>query len=172
MAFNLEIPKELSHLKLDERGYPIPYFVTPTDGKPEFRFLDPERIKMIVQRKVCHICGKRLQPDNFYFIAGPIGLQNKVGSDAPMHLGCAEFSLRACPHMYLQKAEYRINDDLGRIAKLFNPNNITTKPDTLYLVKADKFRIKPEGGRFYIHYRPVSTVKYVYLEGKLVKADQ
>ena len=28
MAFNIEIPKELAHLKTDSRGYPVPYFVS------------------------------------------------------------------------------------------------------------------------------------------------
>jgi hypothetical protein len=48
MAFNLDIPKELSHLKIDSRGYPIPYFVSEINGKPEFRFLQPERLEMII----------------------------------------------------------------------------------------------------------------------------
>lgn len=170
MSFNLLIPKELSHLKIDSRGYPIPYFVSEINGKPEFRFIQPERLEMIISRKVCHICGKKLPDDFFYFISGPMGLQNRISTDAAMHRVCAEFSLRACPHMYLQRAERRDNDEL---AKTIDKERaiIVDKPDTLFLVKCDKFKRINEEGRMYIRYRPVSTQKYVYENGKLVKSE-
>lgn len=170
MSFNLEIPKELSHLKIDSRGYPIPYFVTWINGKPEFRFLDHHRLEMIIDRKVCHICGKKLPDNLFYFIAGPLGLKNRISTDAGMHLVCAEFSLRACPHLFLQKAERRDNDPIAKQFGMKDPNQILEKPDTLYLVKTDKIKRIFENGRVYIHFRTVSTEKYVYEKGKLVKA--
>lgn len=172
MAFNLEIPKELSHLKIDSRGYPIPYFVSEINGKPEFRFLDHNRLQMIINRKVCHICGKKLPDNLFYFIAGPMGLENRISTDAGMHLLCAEFSLRACPHLFLQKAERRLNDPMAKIFTANNPNSILDKPDTLYLVRTDKIKRIFEDGRVYIRFRPVSAQKYVYENGKLVKSPK
>ncbi len=170
MSFKLEIPKELSHLKIDSRGYPIPYFVSEINGKPEFRYIQPERQEMIIARKVCHICGKKLPDDSFYFISGPIGFKNRISTDAAMHRVCAEFSLRACPHLYLQKSERRENDDVAKSAKANETAIITDKPDTLYLVKCDKFKRLVERGRTYIQYRPVSAEKYVYENGKLIKS--
>lgn len=172
MPFNLPIPKELAHLKLDSRGYPIPYFVSYRDGEPEFRIMDTNRLQMIVERKVCHICGKKLPSDYCYFIAGPMGLKNKISTDAGMHRVCAEFSMKACPHLYLQKAERRLNDALAKAAEAVNPFHLPDKPDTLYLVKVDKWKQTIEEGRPFIHFRPVATEKYTYVEGKLLKAAE
>jgi hypothetical protein len=169
MAFNLDIPSQLAHLKKDSRGYPIPYFVSEVNGKPEFRFLRPERLEMIIERKLCHICGKKLPTDFFYFISGPIGLKNRISTDAAMHRICAEFSLQACPHLFLQKAERRDNDPIAKELVSKDPAMIIEKPDELFLVKCDKFRVIKEGGRGYIHYRPVSWERYIYLEGMLTK---
>lgn len=170
MAFNLEIPKELAHLKIDNRGYPVPYFVSWIDGKPEFRFLNAERLDMIIRRKVCHICGKKLPDDFFYFISGPMGLKNKISTDAPMHRLCAQFSLVACPHLYRQKAERRENDALAKSLIEEKEKHDPGKPDTILLVKADKIKTVWEGGRPYIHFRPVASEKYIYENGTLVKA--
>lgn len=170
MGFNLEIPKELAHLKIDKRGYPVPYFVSWVDGEPEFRFMDAHRVKMIIERKVCHICGLKLPKDYFYFISGPIGLQNRISSDAAMHKVCAEFSLRACPHLYLQKSERRENDELGKIVGSNPSPVIKGKPNTLLLIKSDKWKQVKHDGQTYIQYRPVSSEKYIYENGKLIKA--
>ncbi len=172
MAFNLEIPKELAHLKIDERGYPIPYFVSWIDGKPEFRFLNAERLDMIIKRKVCHICGKKLPTDYQYFVSGPIGLGNTISTDAPMHRICAEFSLKACPHLFLQKAARRENDERAKSLIHEKEKHDPGKPDTLFLVKVDKTKVKWEEGRPYIYFRPVATEKYIYVKGKLTKAEE
>lgn len=170
MAFNLEIPKELSHLKIDKRGYPIPYFVSWINGEPEFRYMDAARVKRIIENKLCHICGIKLPKDYFYFISGPVGLQNKVSSDAAMHRVCAEFSLRACPHLFLQKAERRENDELGKLLNAQPSPLIREKPSELYLVKASKFKIVYQDNHQYIRYTPVSSEKYIYENNKLIKS--
>lgn len=169
MGFNLEIPKELSHLKIDKRGYPVPFFVSWINGEPEFRYLDAVRAKMIIDNKLCHICGKKLNKDFFYFISGPIGLQNRISSDAAMHKTCAEFSLRACPHLYLQKADRRDNDELGKAIGSMPSPVIREKPNTLFLIKSNKFKKVLHEGQTYLQYRPVSTEKYIYENGKLIK---
>lgn len=170
MAFNLEIPKELSHLKIDKRGYPIPYFVSWVNGEPEFRYMDHKRLMMIIEKKLCHICGIKLPKDYFYFISGPVGLQNKVSSDAAMHRICAEFSLKACPHLYLQKAERRENDDLGKHLNARPSPLIKEKPSELYLVKSSKFLLIEYEGHPYIRFTPVSSEKYIYENNKLIKS--
>lgn len=172
MFFNIEIPKKLGHLKIDSRGYPVPYFVSWIDGKPEFRFLLKERLDMIIKRKVCHICGKKLPNDCFYFITGPMGLQNRISTDAAMHRLCAEFSIIACPHLYRQKAERRDNDPLAKTMTEDRIKHDPGKPDTLFLIKADKIKVTYDGGRPYIYYRPVSFEKYIYENGLLVKSKE
>lgn len=169
MGLNIEIPKELSHLKIDSRGYPVPYFVSWIDGKPEFRYLDPERLYMIFDRKVCHICGTKLPSDYVYFISGPMGLQNRISSDAGMHRVCAEFSLKACPHLYLQKAERRENDELGKEIASQPSVLIKEKPPVVILVKASKWKQAKHDGQIFLKYTPHSWEIFHYVNGKLEK---
>lgn len=175
MALSLEIPDFLSHLKVDKRGYPIPFFITPVkEGDPDFRFIHPERIQMIVERKLCHICGKKLSKDYFYFISGPIGLKNRASSDAAMHRSCAEFSLFSCPHLFFEKASYRQNDEAGSklAAASINTFHKLEKPSEIILIKADKctFVIEKNTKAPIIRYRPVSMETYIYVDGRLQKA--
>lgn len=169
MAFTIPIPKELSHLKVDKRGYPVPFFVSYIKGEPEFRFLNPDRLQMIFDTKVCNICGKKLPKDYCYFISGPLGLKNCVATDGGMHRVCAEFSLQACPHIFFQKAQYRENDERGKIAAANTPAyQVKEKPTELFLVKVDKWEQFP--GEYMLKFRPVSNERYEYIDGKLLKA--
>src|SRR5262249_4054812 len=110
-----------------------------------------------------------LPDDYFYFLSGPQGLQNQISSDAPMHRICAEFSLQACPHLYLQKSERRDNDALAKTMleqRRYDPG----KPTEIFLIKADKIKLLLDGSRRLIHFRPISFERYHYQEGKLCKA--
>jgi hypothetical protein len=169
MGFNIEIPKELAHLKIDKRGYPVPFFVPWNNGEPDFRYMDAQRLYMIIDNKLCHICGKKLHKDYCYFISGPIGYQNRISSDAGMHRICAEFSLKACPHLYLQKAERRENDEVGKLINSKPSPIIKEKPSTLLLIKASKFKIVLYEGQKYLRYTPVSAETFHYVNGKLKK---
>lgn len=170
MGLSLDIPVFLSHLKVDQRGYPIPFFVSYIDGKPEFRYMDHVRQEMIIENKLCHICGKKLNKDYNYFISGPIGFKNKISSDAAMHRECAEFSLLACPHLHLQNAERRENDELGKeITNNADPILIKEKPQTLILARASKFKPVKHNGATYIRYTAVSFETFHYVNGKLEK---
>lgn len=169
MGLHIDIPKELAHLKIDKRGYPVPFFVSWINGDPEFRYLDKARIDMIIDNKVCHICGKKLHKDYCYFISGPLGYQNRISSDAGMHRVCAEFSLMACPHLYLQKAERRDNDELGKAIASAPSPVIRDKPSCLFLIKASKFKIVLHNGQKLLRYTPVSHELYTYENGRLQK---
>lgn len=163
------IPKELSHLKIDERGYPIPFFVTNRNGKPDFVLLNTERQMQCVEKKLCPICGLKLYKDYSYVITGPLGLKNCMVTDPPMHRVCAEFSLRACPHMYFQKAE-RKETGVDRDAVQEAIHNLD-KPAVLFLVKIDKIKQRPHEGHVYLNFRPVSAEQYEYRNGLLTKVE-
>jgi hypothetical protein len=171
MALKFDIPKELAHLKIDERGYPVPYFVSWVDGKPEFRFLDHSRQEMIIEKGVCHICGKKLNKDYNYVISGPIGYQNRISSDAAMHRVCAEFSLKACPHLYLQKAERRENDELGKAVSALPSPVVKEKPSILLLVRISKYKTVKHGKATYLKYTPAFYETYHYVNNKLEKKE-
>lgn len=157
-----EIPKELSHLKLDPRGYPIPYFVPIIDGLPNFRFLHTEKQDNCFNRHLCPICGKKLNPDYSYIVTGPIGMKNQVSTDPAMHRVCAEFSMLACPHLFYQKAERK--ETAGPQTYIINE-----KPDKMMLVKCKtKFKWKDKKQRIF-GYQYVSHEEYIYENNMLVK---
>lgn len=162
----IEIPKSLSHLKVDPRGYVIHFFVPFVNGKPEFKLQDGKKFKLSTENSLCHICGKKLHKDFHYFVSGPMGLQNQVSSDAAMHRECAEYSLKVCPHLFYKKAERKIiESDLTPSA------HILEKPEFLFLIKSSKYKVKlhPEVGYPLIHYKAVSSEKYIYVDNKLQK---
>lgn len=171
MKHTFQIPPIMQHLPLDERGYPIPYFVSIVDGKPEFRYQDGRKREAMINHNLCFICGKKLHDKSYWFLTGPAGLLNQVGSDAPMHEDCARFSLSACPHMVYQNAERRENGaPIEKAAGL-----IREKPPVMYLIKADKVDVERyrEGKQesVYFRYRTLKdkTEKYAYHNGVLTR---
>lgn len=155
------IPKELEHLRVDERGYPIPFFVGYHDGKPNFRYGDTFKRDICLAQKKCAICGKKLPRDFSYVITGPEGYANQIVSDAPMHRRCAEFTMDACPHIHFEKAQ-RKEDVTGT-------DLMAKKPDVLLLIKIDKYKLVKDRGNVYINFRPVAKEEYIYENNVLVK---
>lgn len=173
MRKELTIPPELSHLPVDARGYPVPYFVSKIKGEWEFRYIDLKRIKHIIREELCHICGKPLKGSDVYFISGPQGFKNRVSSDAGMHEVCARFSLQACPHMFFQKAERRERDAFARKVLKDSPTyHAKEKPSTLLLIKVISWfeAVVAEDGNPIITYIPAGKPEeYVYENNRLVK---
>jgi hypothetical protein len=101
------LPDRMKSLPLDERGFPVPWFVATVDGKPDFRVIGPGKISAAVNKNLCWICG---QPKGIYhaFVIGPMCAVNRVNSEPPSHLDCAEFAARACP--FLIRPRMRRND--------------------------------------------------------------
>lgn len=161
MKNDYPIPAILKERPVDPRGYVVPYFVPIVNGKPDFRYQDASKRKTCLDHGLCSICGKKLYAKSYWFISGPMGLINKVASDAPMHEDCARYSLNVCPHIFLYKAERRSEE--GN-----NPNLLRQKPDTIFLIKADKIGQTYHAGNTYITFRPVYNEKYCYSDNKLV----
>lgn len=93
-------------LPLDERGYPIPWFVLWIDGKPDFRVMDEEKRVRAVRERICWCCGKPLG-DVFAFVSGPMCGMSRTSSEPPAHLECALWSVKGCPFLSLPKATRR-----------------------------------------------------------------
>ncbi|HEY6382034.1 MAG TPA: hypothetical protein VIY07_09545 [Pseudolabrys sp.] len=92
------LPGRLRQLPLDERGYPVPWFVDWLDGKPEFRAMDPRKFVRAIKEKLCWVCGQRLGV-HLAFVAGPMCGVNRTSSEPPCHLECAQWSARNCPFL-------------------------------------------------------------------------
>jgi len=92
------IPPRMAGLPIDERGYPVPWFVPSIDGKPEFRALDQEKWLCAVEEKRCWVCGELLGVYKC-FVAGPMCGINRTSSEPPSHVDCGRWSARNCPFL-------------------------------------------------------------------------
>lgn len=118
-------PERIKALPLDERGFPVPWFVTWfKDGKPafsrtpgavpDFRIVERGLVVQAIRQRLCWVCGQRLGK-HLAFVIGPMCAVNRTSAEPPCHLDCAEFSARACPFLvkprmrrnYVDRPEFR-----------------------------------------------------------------
>lgn len=108
---NIEnMPERINRLPIDDRGYPVPWFVEYVNGKPDFRVIDGRKLVRAVKEKLCWICGEKLGT-YLAFTIGPMCAINRTISEPPSHRECAEFSARVCPFLSLPKKK-RDEEDL------------------------------------------------------------
>ena len=92
------LPAAMKDLPVDERGYPVPWFVDWIDGKPEFRAMDGRKYVRALRERLCWVCGGKLGT-YLAFVAGPMCGINRTSSEPPSHLACAEWSAKNCPFL-------------------------------------------------------------------------
>lgn len=168
MQKHFTVPDFLNHLKLDHRGYPVPYFVAYVDGKPDFRLLDAQKQSTCIDKQLCAICGKKLHDKSFYFIGGPLTLHNRISTDTAMHRECGEFSLRSCPHLYFEKADRRPTD-IPRNSFQQELQSLD-KPTEFFLIRARKYRRIKHMGTDYVKFDPISSERFIYANGIITKS--
>lgn len=99
-------PPFIDELPVDERGYPIPKFATiKEDGTPDFRVVNPQAWLECLRERQCQICGRKMDT-LVAFVGGPLSMQSRTFSDAPMHWRCAEYALMVCPFLAAPKFDY------------------------------------------------------------------
>lgn len=92
------MPPRIARLPVDDRGYPVPRFVTWIDGKPDFRLADTAWVRRAIVERRCFLCGEPL--GRFLaFVIGPMCAVNRISSEPPCHKECAEYAVRACPFL-------------------------------------------------------------------------
>jgi hypothetical protein len=100
------LPQTFKHLPIDDRGYPVPWFVCKVDGKWDFRVADSRKRELAVKERRCWLCGLGIGSD-LAFVIGPMCAVNRNTSEPPCHRACAEFAAQACPFMVRPAAQYR-----------------------------------------------------------------
>lgn len=119
------IPPRVALLPLNERGYPVPWFVAwvrpyvaegvpemvpcssrDEDARPDFRVIRAGAISSAMRDDLCWICGERLGTYRA-FVIGPMCAVNRVSSEPPSHEDCARFAAMACPFLTVPKMERR-----------------------------------------------------------------
>jgi hypothetical protein len=89
-------PARIARLPLDERGFPVPKFVTWINGKADFRLADTQWTRRAMRERRCFLCGEPL--GRFMaFVIGPMCAVNRTTSEPPCHKDCAEFAVQSCP---------------------------------------------------------------------------
>jgi ferredoxin len=100
------MPDKMRRRPLDERGYPVPWFVAWINGKPDLRVMDPAKHQLALDRRCCWICGQALGKFAT-FVVGPMCIVNRTSAEPPSHMDCAKFAVRACPFLSIPTAHYR-----------------------------------------------------------------
>lgn len=100
------LPANIAALPIDDRGYPIPWFVAEIDGKRDFRVADGRKKFLAAFHNHCWICGEKIIGKKS-FVIGPMCAINCTTSEPPCHYDCAKFAAQACPFLILPRAEYR-----------------------------------------------------------------
>ena len=107
-----EMPDRIKALPVSEKGYPVPFFVKYIDGKPDFRVMDPEKMKRCVESNLCWCCGQPLGRHKA-FVGGPLLAINLMSAEPPLHRDCAEFAVKACPFLLYPNSKRRGTDDVA-----------------------------------------------------------
>ncbi|MGI4873190.1 MAG: hypothetical protein ACRYFX_18675 [Janthinobacterium lividum] len=145
-------------------GLPVPYFVAPAQGAPDFRLLDGNRLRVCLQYGKCSICAGLLRGDT-YLVVGPLALQNRIDGHAPAHLACAQYALANCPYLSFERTERR-TDYPAEAVKL--AGSVDEKPTAFFLVQVD--RVQFLAAHHLTNFRPVRALPYHYVGGRLVEA--
>jgi hypothetical protein len=109
------LAERIAALPVDERGYPIPFFVSWIDGKPDFRIADSRKHSRCIKENVCWVCGQPLGKFKA-FVIGPMCAINRTAGDPPAHLDCALWSVKGCPFLTKPKM-HRREDEISDACK-------------------------------------------------------
>jgi len=116
------IPPRIAKLPLDARGYFVPFFVAwiGEPPQPDFRVVDQARYVECVRYKRCWLCGEPLGKYLAY-VLGPMCVVTGTTSEPGSHVECAEWAVRACPHLINPHAKRR---EANRPAGAIDPPGI------------------------------------------------
>ena len=147
------IPDRIAKLPIDERGYPIPFFVDYFDGKPEFRAMDGRKYDRCVREKLCWVCGERLKK-HVAFVLGPMCTITRTSAEPPSHLECAEWSVKACPFLTKPQMKRRTDDRMAPMSEANAPGiPITRNPGVSAVWVTTRYTLFPDD-----HGRPLIEV--------------
>jgi hypothetical protein len=91
-------PPRIAKLPVDPRGYPIPYFVGKNEGQFDFRFADPDKLRLCLKLRLCWTCGEPMGSKGT-FCLGPMCTITRTAPEPPSHHDCALYSVKNCPFL-------------------------------------------------------------------------
>lgn len=110
---SVPMPPGIEARPRDVRGFPITFVtLVDPDGRPDFTTIDGAKILRCIGEALCGMCGEgwpaETGPDDHLlaFIGGPLSCENQNFLDPPMHVKCAEYAMRVCPHIAIDTSRY------------------------------------------------------------------
>lgn len=128
LAKSIPVPRRMSALQRDVRGYPVPFVVMrDADNRPLFTINDHRsRWKCAVENR-CAICGTKIRvstraarslngaefPNELcWFVGGPLSAFHPYGAyrDTALHHECMTYAMQVCPYLAMPSYNGRIDD--------------------------------------------------------------
>lgn len=164
-----DLPSRMSTRPLDERGYPVPWFVHYIEGKPDFRVIRPDGFIDAVRWKKCWVCGGRM---GLYcsFVVGPMNVINRMTPEPPSHRECAEFAVKACPYLILP-ASRRRDKNVPEGTELPAGNMVDHKPTAVVIWITKHWRPTRVSNGYLIEMGPPTEVSW-WKEGRVATRDE
>ena len=148
------MPDRIRRLPISPEGFPVPWFVTwfkdgkpcpDGEGLPDFRVIDPRKMKAAMSRNLCWVCGS---PGGVFkcFVIGPMCAINRIISEPPSHRDCAIWSARVCPFLSRPKM---VRNEKGMPEGMVGPAGFGLKrnPGTVCVWITKSYQpFKPPGG--------------------------
>jgi hypothetical protein len=173
------LPGQMKARPIDERGFPVPWFVQwfHADGSkakldygvlpgdyPDFRVIDSRKMKRAVEEQLCWVCGGPLGKF-LAFTIGPMCAVNRTSGEPPAHRACAEFSARACPFLTKPKVERRENDLPMPEEIRVHPGMLTRNPGVAMVWITTYYRLHQDPNGVLFRIGPPVEVLY-FCEGR------
>lgn len=95
-----EMPPGIAALSVDDRGWPVPWFVSWRIDRrgPDFRAVEAGKVATALNMRICWCCGQRLG-ETAVFLVGPMCGINRISSEPPSCHDCAGWAVQACPFL-------------------------------------------------------------------------
>lgn len=162
------LPDRIKTLPIDERGYPVPWFVSWVDGKPEFRVVDGRKMLLAVRQRRCWVCGEPLGKF-MTFVIGPMCAINRISGEPPSHRECAMFSAKACPFLtrpHMARREANLPE-----GSRMNPNGIPRNPGVALVWTTLRYTVMQEPDQILFKVgEPTSIV--CFAEGRVATKEE
>jgi len=100
------LPPKMAGVPIDDRGFPVPWFVQWINGKPDHRVMDSRKLPLAVNQGLCWQCGGPLGRYKS-FVIGPMCSITGSIAEPPSHLECARYACTACPFITRPHAKRR-----------------------------------------------------------------
>ena len=166
---SISLPASMQHLRLDARGYPIPFIVDDGSEKPDFRVINHEKWKQCVVYRQCAMTGLPLGTD-LAFIGGPLSIMNRVFTDPAMLPDAAEYAMQVCPFLAAPKFAYAqsIKAAAGYTLSDMSSTMSDKRPERFGLGITGSYRLVQVNGDTLINAAMFRTVRY-WTQGEEIK---